>query len=292
MKALLTLCRPLNCLMAAAASMLGSWLTIHQLDVLEVWVASLVVAFVTAGGNELNDLCDIQADRINHPDRPLVTGSVSKSHAVGLLSLCWGIASLIGACFLDGVTAALVLVAMLLLALYSAILSRLPLIGNVVIGVLAAMSIFCGFAVVSDREQIGESDLLFLAAGLAFFVHLSRECIKSAEDIEGDRVQGRNTVATIFGRNATVLFSVPILLLGVSLSCEFVHLTWEGGALYLSLIYIPAVVISCLIIWQLLRGAEMNLRLASLGLKIYLAYGLILILLMDFAQVPVYVVLP
>jgi 4-hydroxybenzoate polyprenyltransferase len=199
---------------------------------------------------------------------------------------------LIGACFLDGVTAALVLVAMLLLALYSAILSRLPLIGNVVIGVLAVMSIASGSVVVSGKVHTGESGLLFLAAGLAFFVHLSRECIKSAEDIDGDRVQGRNTVATIFGRNATVLLSVPILLLGVWLSCEFVHLTWEGGALSLSLIYFPAAVISCVILWLVFRSAEMNLRLASLGLKIYLAYGLILILLMDFAQVPVFVVLP
>ncbi|MGA7923246.1 MAG: UbiA family prenyltransferase, partial [Thermoplasmata archaeon] len=53
------------------------------------WVILVLAAFstacVTAGGNVLNDTLDREADRINHPDRPLVTGAIQVSHAKALI---------------------------------------------------------------------------------------------------------------------------------------------------------------------------------------------------------------
>ncbi|MFI5415080.1 MAG: UbiA family prenyltransferase, partial [Candidatus Lutacidiplasmatales archaeon] len=40
-------------------------------------LAALSTACVTAGGNVVNDILDRESDRTNHPDRPLVTGTIS-----------------------------------------------------------------------------------------------------------------------------------------------------------------------------------------------------------------------
>ena len=42
---------------------------------------TLSVAFFMAGWNALNDLKDINADRINHPNRPLASGAISEKAA-------------------------------------------------------------------------------------------------------------------------------------------------------------------------------------------------------------------
>src|SRR5580698_7754513 len=52
-------------------------------------LAAASSAMVTGGGNVLNDVLDVEGDRLNHPDRPLVTGAISipaaRLLAIGLL---------------------------------------------------------------------------------------------------------------------------------------------------------------------------------------------------------------
>ncbi|MGD0719249.1 MAG: UbiA family prenyltransferase, partial [Thermoplasmata archaeon] len=52
------------------------------------WIAVLLAAIstacITAAGNVLNDVRDIDTDRTNHPDRPLVQGSISLPQARAL----------------------------------------------------------------------------------------------------------------------------------------------------------------------------------------------------------------
>ncbi|MCI4347776.1 MAG: UbiA family prenyltransferase, partial [Thermoplasmata archaeon] len=46
-------------------------------------LAATSTAFVTAGGNVINDLLDRESDRVNHPNRPLVSGAISPAAARG-----------------------------------------------------------------------------------------------------------------------------------------------------------------------------------------------------------------
>src|SRR6266571_1434149 len=81
MRGLLALSRPLNCLMSAAGVLIGTvaaggvaaWSSVP----VSVGLAALAAALFTAGGNAMNDLFDVETDRINHPERPLASGTVS-----------------------------------------------------------------------------------------------------------------------------------------------------------------------------------------------------------------------
>src|SRR5579863_4022601 len=67
----------------------GSGLTLPGPTYLALGLAAASSAMVTAGGNVLNDVLDVEGDRVNHPYRPLVTGAISlraaRPLAAGLL---------------------------------------------------------------------------------------------------------------------------------------------------------------------------------------------------------------
>src|SRR5438046_4907817 len=45
--------------------------------ILTVALGSLCASFLNAASNALNQICDLEIDRINKPSRPLVTGAIS-----------------------------------------------------------------------------------------------------------------------------------------------------------------------------------------------------------------------
>ena len=78
------LLRPENALMAIVATFISGLISLGT-DILSKWfilsLASLSVILVMLGGNAMNDLFDVESDRINHPNRPLVTGRISLKSA-------------------------------------------------------------------------------------------------------------------------------------------------------------------------------------------------------------------
>ena len=54
---------------------------------------TLSVAFFMAGWNALNDLLDINADRINHPTRPLASGAITEQAAKKFSWICFALST-------------------------------------------------------------------------------------------------------------------------------------------------------------------------------------------------------
>src|SRR5438105_1135225 len=85
MAGLLQLARPINCVMSALGVGIGGVVAARS----GAWgefagplaLAGAAAASFTAGGNALNDLYDRETDRVNHPDRPLPSGSVTLREA-------------------------------------------------------------------------------------------------------------------------------------------------------------------------------------------------------------------
>ena len=71
----------------------------------QVALATMSVLFFMAAGNALNDLSDVEIDKVAHPSRPLADGSITEPQAkilIGVLS-SMSVASLVGCLFLmDG----------------------------------------------------------------------------------------------------------------------------------------------------------------------------------------------
>jgi len=189
---ILQLIRPANVVIAAGAVLVGalsSGVRPHEGPVL---LACLVAGLITAGGNAINDVCDVDIDRVNKPRRPLPSGRLSRARAgvLGtiLLVLGVGIGPALG--FRGWIVA---LAVALLLVAYSVRLKRTVLWGNLTVALAA------GLAFVYGGIAAGRPGPALIPAGFAFLFHLGREILKDAQDVAGDRAGGARTLPAVAG---------------------------------------------------------------------------------------------
>ena len=213
---------------------LGAGVRISLLDLALFGLAGASAALVTAGGNVLNDVLDVEGDRRNHPDRPLVTGAVSVAAARRLAAGLFvaGIAAAVPVAVRDPLVAVLLAVAVGALLGYEFVWKARGFVGNLVVGLLTGLVFLYGGA------AAGAALLLVPFGLMAFFATVSREVIKDMEDVEGDvdrrtlpRVHGLHRSATVARGSvavAIVLSAVPFLW--------FVPLASVAGIMYLGLV--------------------------------------------------------
>jgi geranylgeranylglycerol-phosphate geranylgeranyltransferase len=181
-------------------------------------LAGVSTAFVTAGGNVLNDLLDLEGDRTNHPDRPLVTGEISVGNARGLAAALFVLGGLvvIPVALEEPLVAVILAVAVALLLGYEFRFKKAGLAGNLVVAFLTGVVFLYGGAAAGDA-------LLLLPFGvMAFLATLSREVIKDMEDLAGD--VGRSTLPKLYGMGVATMTARGAAVGGIVLS--FVPLAW------------------------------------------------------------------
>jgi len=156
-------------------------------------LAGLSTAFVTGGGNVLNDLLDLDGDRTNHPDRPLVTGAVSVPAArrLAILLFVLGVAVAVPVVFAEPLVGVILAIAVGALLGYELRLKSRGFVGNAVVALLTGLVFLYGGA------AAGDALVLLPFAAMAFFATLSREVIKDMEDVAGD--VGRSTLPKTHG---------------------------------------------------------------------------------------------
>ena len=179
----LELLRPKNCLMAAFAVLIGSFLYL-KLDLLLVWTPVAFVALaaflITGAGNAINDYFDVEADKENRPKRPIPSGRVSKRGALAFSIILFALGMAL-ASFTMVLAFAIAVFNSLLLVVYSWSLQHKTFFGNFTVAYLTGSTFLFGAAAVGNIQLA----LIFsLLAGLTTF---SREIFKDLEDLEGDR---------------------------------------------------------------------------------------------------------
>ena len=123
---------------------------------------ALATVLMAAGGYVLNDYFDVKIDAINHPDRLIITNTVSKQKAMLYYQLLTGVGVLLGlllAFRVNSFTLAFVFIVVPgLLWFYSSSYKRQFLIGNIIVALLAALSVlivaFVELAVLEDRKSV------------------------------------------------------------------------------------------------------------------------------------------
>jgi geranylgeranylglycerol-phosphate geranylgeranyltransferase len=174
-------------------------------------------------GNVVNDIKDVETDRISHPKRPLPRKLLSIETA-GIFAFFLGCFSLVNA-FLVGPAFGLgALAALALLSLYAFYFKGTPFFGNVVVSALAAYPLVFG----GLRAPLMHR--LLLPAFLAFLLNLAREIIKDMQDEPGDRLSGLMTSASMpKGVLKALVRSVSILYVVFLFVPFFLH---QFGAVY------------------------------------------------------------
>jgi geranylgeranylglycerol-phosphate geranylgeranyltransferase len=197
-------------------------------------LAAASTALVTAGGNVLNDLEDIEGDRVNHPDRPLVTGAISvqaaRILAIGLFVA--GIEVALPVILLYPLVGVILAIALSAMLGYEFRWKAAGLAGNAVIASLTGLVFLYGGA------AAGNPLVLLPFAAMAFLATLSREVIKDMEDVAGDvtrRTLPKTHGLPLSGGVARAAVCAAIALSFVPLFW-FVHLGSVAGIMYLGLV--------------------------------------------------------
>ena len=196
----------------------GDLASITILHGLSVW------AFMCSW-NALNDILDIEIDKLNQPNRPLPSGRISLNNAkmvtaalmfISLSCLVYAgyISSTIQGGFENWAPSILIWILAIFLLTnyesssnYSLKLKDRGLPGNFAISISIGMVILFGAAGVFNPTQPRVISLFFIG----FSYNLAREIVKDIEDMDGD--EGRNTLAMRIGVEKTRVLAWAILLL-------------------------------------------------------------------------------
>lgn len=194
-------------------ALLESFGVTTALDITGIMLLILATLSIAAAGNIINDIFDIQTDAINKPHRVIVGKTISEKAAYNLFIvfniLGVGCGYLLSNKIDRGAFFSLFVIISILLYLYASYLKRTPVIGNLVISILVALSlIIVGIfeLIPTINEQNQQTQWLFFKiildyALFAFSINFLREIAKDIEDINGDYKAGMKTLPIITGRN-------------------------------------------------------------------------------------------
>ncbi len=242
----------------------------EQTKLITIVLASLAAALTAAAGNIINDIYDIVPDKISHPNRVLVLGTLTKNEA-WYEYLFINFASAFIAAFLSPTLLVIIFIAISLLFIYSSYLKKLTLIGNVIVALITGLAfIYGGFAANNPQAAI-------IPAIFAFLINLIREIVKDIQDIEGDSKLNFKTFPIRYGLNASQrLILIITITLILFTFCPFLQRVYKIEYFILVMILVNPILIFCNKI-LLEKRKESNLNLISRLLKLDMVFGLIAI---------------
>lgn len=260
---IIRLLRLSNSLSAGVLVLLGAKLTGASLLERRLWLAMAAMWAVTAFGYVSNDLSDLAEDRVNKPDRPLPSGVVTTGQAL-CLALCLLAAALLLSSQLGFFPLVVAMSVVALLHLYNRKLKGAAGLGNLLIAGLAACALLPGSIAINGWQPTATTKVLPAAGVLALFI-LAREMIKTLEDITGDQVAGKRTIAIWVGIPGTLwLIAGCAVLLLVMLGFLICWRTYSMNAILLMLFGVTLPL--CYVIYYLFALASTTRVRSSLAL--------------------------
>jgi geranylgeranylglycerol-phosphate geranylgeranyltransferase len=270
--AIFKIVRPLNMVLSLLGVFMGGWLVVGDAisetgNLARILIAALSSCCIGAASNALNDVFDVEIDRINRPMRPIPSGELSLQQG----RLIWIIGTSIGillSFFLSWRHVLIAIVSSGLLYLYSAFWKKQPIIGNIVVGlVIATAFIYGGWA-------MGTSPKIWILAAFAFIATIAREITKDIEDMEGDAAIGGRTLP-IWRGVSTAQKCVLALLLFLILGTPLPYLWYEFTGYYL-IFMLGVVLVSLMALWHLFQTKPIaqGAHAASRLLKVMMLLGM------------------
>lgn len=242
------------------------------------------------GGYVLNDFYDIEIDKINKPQKvivgKLIPGNIVKiagfAFCLAGIFTGWEVSKSIGAerMVLIHVFSAIAL------WVYSIKYKKQFLAGNLLIGLLTAMSVL--IVLVFEMVALQKVDIEILNvwtrvrllvlgyAGFAFLITLIREVIKDIEDIKGDRYYDCHSFPVVMGVKATKKVLTGIIILTVMILAYWQFLLIEKGFTQLFFYFIFMQLALCFLVYILYKkGIKRKYWMISQYLKLLMLVGIL-----------------
>ena len=205
------------------------------LNITEFLLLLVSVTFIAIAGYLQNDLFDINPDSINKPGKNLV-GRKFRIYIIQILYWVFNIIGILAGVFLSFLLgkinySLIFLFSAGLLWFYSERYQCQPVIGNIVVAFLSALTIvivwlFSFFALVREPMVFTTIQnyfprlnvLILIFSGFAFITSLLREVVKDIEDFKGDDRFGCRTLAVVYGITKAKWFAILIALIALAMS--------------------------------------------------------------------------
>ncbi len=293
----LRLIRPLN-LAIIAFTMIASFIHLkglsdysrytYNLFNLVLLIGSTVI--IAAAGNIINDYFDVKADRINKPEKLIITKHIKRRWAI---VSHW---SFNGIGFISGIYLSIYyqsiifvfihLISINLLWFYSMYFKRKVFFGNLIIAVLTGMIpvltllyVCFSISLQSDLNVLPlliseDLNLIYIVALLAALSNLSREIIKDMQDISGDRMIYVKSLPMAIGVFNSKVISTVIMIF-VILLCLFEanNLNWSISMVWPLAVSAGTLSISCISLFL-----SDKLKISDQLIKVSMLFGVISLL--------------
>lgn len=215
---------------------------------------------IAAGGYVINDYFDLKIDKINKPEAVVLEKIIHRKAGIIWHLFFSAIGLLIGiymAYYVGHLSFAVIqLGAIFVLFVYSTVLKKIFILGNLTIAILSALLPVLPYlyanALYPPLSVMTVNALLSLSA-FAFFTTLIRELIKDIQDIKGDIIGGRKTIPLVWGFLASKIIVFFLMVLLVLFLVPFImyyywHQKYEAVWYYVFMLIIPSVILIVLLI--------------------------------------------
>jgi geranylgeranylglycerol-phosphate geranylgeranyltransferase len=212
--------RPINDLMGSLTVIIGILNTRTGISI-EIILINIILGFLTyffiaGSGMVINDIYDIEIDKINRPERPIPSGRITLKQAKVLFIVCLviGLTFAIYHSFLFnlGILNIFIVAFFGFIGwLYAKWGKKSGFIGNIIVSISFSIGLIYG-AILNSLNIPAYIYFFFLTS---FFLLLSREIIKGCEDIEGDKIEGVKTLAIKIGIKKSIKISMIFSILAI-----------------------------------------------------------------------------
>jgi geranylgeranylglycerol-phosphate geranylgeranyltransferase len=230
-----TITRPVNSIVAGLAAIVA-YLIDTGTVIPQTLLLFSVVALITAAGNVINDFFDAKIDAINRPDRPIPSGAVTRAAAQGFAVILFLVAILVSF-FTNPLCIGIAVINSIVLVAYAGKLKRTPFLGNITVAFLAASIFLFGGALNGWNGLVH----IIPIAIITFFAMISRELVKDAEDVEGDKAGGADTLPIRIGIKKTSRLALISTVLAVVAS--FIPYFWWGTGYLAGILIVDIIII-------------------------------------------------
>ncbi len=234
--------------------------------------------FIVAGGYVINDLFDVEIDRLNKPDKFIVTKIFTEKETkisyiiLTTIGLAAGLASSIMIEKSDFFTLfALLSLLVAILYSYSSTYKRKFFVGNLIVSLSVAFAVFLpwlfellylsnNLLVLSASKELmmGILPFVMIYTAFAFLMTLIREIIKDVEDYKGDSVTHCRTLPIVLGvkKTKTILYIMIAVLMLILFYYSFILFNLK---LYVAFVMMSLIVVcSILLITKILKADDKN----------------------------------
>lgn len=250
---------------------------------------------IAGAGNIINDYFDIKADRINKPNKIILSKEINRRKAITLHwilnFIAFSIAIYLSFIFKSFWYVFIHVISINILWLYSSLFKRKFLVGNLfVAGLTALVPILVGLYfsdIQNDPRSLSvfplenytfSSYIMYIStftAIFAFLLNLSREILKDIEDIKGDLKLNADTIPIRLGYRKSKFIVITILLLNLIYSLCLLMFFDKIEIINLIPLYLSLLLVVTSIIITFRSKTRKMIKQASLSVKLAMVFGVL-----------------